>query len=46
MQWLMRRVEPRNLRQIWLARGGRVVLAAAALFAIVRLLIRATARHH
>ena len=30
-QWLRRQVEPRSMRQIWIARGVRVSLAVAAL---------------
>jgi hypothetical protein len=46
VQWLRRRVEPRNIRQIWLGRGLRALLAAAAVLALIRLLIRLTTRHH
>jgi len=35
-QWLRRQVEPRSMRQIWLARVARVSLAAAALLVFIR----------
>ncbi len=35
-QWLRRQVEPRSMRQIWMARVARVSLAVAALLALIR----------
>jgi hypothetical protein len=35
-QWLRRQVEPRSVRQLWVARGVRVALAVAVLLLIIR----------
>lgn len=35
-QWLRRQVEPRSMRQIWMARVARVSLAVAALLVLIR----------